>query len=76
MTPFPVGSTFAFDGKIYCVLSARRVGRGWSVTAILASGDSGWWYSFYFPIREALPETNSRASFTDGRQGVEGEHHV
>lgn len=74
MTLFPVGSIFAFDGKTYCVLSARRVGRGWSVTAILASGDSGWWYSFYFPAREVLPETNSRANFERGRQGDGGRH--
>lgn len=74
MTPFPVGSIFAFDGKTYCVLSARRVGRGWSVTAILASGDSGWWYSFYFPIREPLPQSNTGANFQSGCQGEGGRH--
>lgn len=72
--PFVTGSTFNFEGTTYCVLSAKKVGQGWQVTAILASGDSGWWYSFYFPAREPLPQTNSRANFTDGRRGEEGRH--
>lgn len=72
--PFFTGSTFTFEGVDYCVLSSTKVARGWQVTAILASGDSGWWYGFYFPSRQPLPETNVRANFQEGSQG-EGEHH-
>jgi hypothetical protein len=75
MTPFPVGSIITHKGVDYCVLSSKRVAHGWQVTAILANGDSGWWYGFYFPTRDPLPPTNSRANFQDGRQGVEGDRH-
>ncbi|GIK65978.1 MAG: hypothetical protein BroJett018_37720 [Chloroflexota bacterium] len=78
MTPFPLGRTFTFEGRTYCVTASRFIpGHGWSVqaTCISDSWDNGYTYSFLFPAAEVLPATNARANFTGGTQG-EGEHHV
>ncbi|MBZ0315068.1 MAG: hypothetical protein K8L91_01525 [Anaerolineae bacterium] len=74
---FRTGTLFTYKGRQYCVLSSKQIGRGLhvSATCVSTSWDNEWWYGFYFPTAEPLPETNSRATFTSGRQG-EGEHHV